>query len=103
MKENKQVCISPWRDHWVYEMGIVNTIFGRRAYRVKKDPLSFFFVEAKPNHEGFYEIKVYDLNAEKVTSACWGRNEEFLWWYAPKFKSFIQAVAWLKKNHQDLF
>ena len=99
IKTAKQVCVSPWRND-VYEMGLVTNVFGRREYRIFKDPIRYFFVEAKSNYDGFYEIKTHDLNAEMITGTS--LYEDIMWFDTPQFKSFIQAVAWMKKHANEL-
>ena len=85
-----------------YEIGLVKTNNKIHSYRVpNKSKTAFFEVYHYPNHKGFYEIFKYDLNACQLTTA-WENFNGFLMIETPKFKSFIKAVAWLKKYVNEL-
>lgn len=85
-----------------YTMGLVKTNNKIHSYKVpNKNRTAFYAVYHYPNNKGFYEILKYDLNACQLTTA-WIDYDEFLMVATPKFTSFIQAVAWLKKHVNKL-
>lgn len=85
-----------------YKMGVVKTDGKIHSYKLpNKSKTAFFAVYHCPNHKGFYEIFKYDLNSCQLTIA-WENFDGFLMIETPKFKSFIKAVAWLKKYVNEL-
>lgn len=85
-----------------YKMGLVKTNNKIHSYKVPNiNKTAFYAVYHCPNNKGFYEILKYDLNACQLTIA-WENIDGFLMVETPKFKSFIQAVAWMKKHVNKL-
>ena len=85
-----------------YTMGLVKTNNKIHSYKVpNKNKTAFYAVYYYPNCKGFYQILKYDLNACQLTTA-WIDCDGFLMIPTPNFKSFIRAVAWMKKYVNEL-
>lgn len=85
-----------------YTMGINHDCLGNLDYTIPNaDKTAFYMVVDHRKANRPYRITKYDLSACCATTA-WIDYDEFLMVATPKFTSFIQAVAWLKKHVNEL-
>ncbi len=84
-----------------YKMGINHDCSGNLDYTIPNADKTAFYMVVNHGTNRPYGITKYDLDA-CCASTAWIDCGEFLMIPTPKFKSFIQAVAWLKKNVNEL-
>ena len=84
-----------------YRMGINHDCSGNLDYTIPNADKTAFYMVVNHGTNRPYGITKYDLNS-CYASIAWVNCDNVLIEPAPKFKSFIQAVAWLKKHVNEL-
>lgn len=85
-----------------YTMGINHDCLGNLDYTIPNaNRTAFYMVVNHRKANRPYRITKFDLNACCATTA-WIDCDGFLMIPTPNFKSFIQAVAWVKKHVNEL-